>query len=517
MPTDAPVPIRLPAGFWDRTDVTDALAARDIGALFRLLRQYAQATQLQIERATGIPQPEVSRIMRSQRQVTTHELLTRIADGFNMPNRARARLGLAYHNQPRAQQTSTVDWRASTVDVSDAAEYTLSSDFRAGRTVGPDEHNTDRADDSSRTSREPRRSPSATTFNRDLQPVDVRDSPRDTDDVLRRTVLSAFVALGTYAPLRSSAEHASSVLGTAEDWREAAWEYGFTYLSQSRSAFLRELAPDLVAIQRQMTAIEDEREAKQLASVGAQLAALMAMACTHLRYFREARHAWRLARRLGVRSGSTEAQAWVQGHEITSAIYLQRPVSVVLQLVNQATVLEGRTFAGSAELLAGKAQIFAALGRKEDALAAISQANATFDRLPDAIVQQSDSIFGWPEDRIRHAEAYVHARIGGNQVANASIDRALRLYDSSRTISKAQLELHRALALIRSGEVGEGTRHATWALNTVPSNHLGQLVLLVADDVLRAVPESDRGRPNVVSYRDRLIAARNSSLKGEPI
>jgi tetratricopeptide (TPR) repeat protein len=75
-----------------------ALDDRDIGALFRLLRQHTGASQTRIGIAVGMPQSQVSLIMSTgprRRQVTAHDVLTRIADGLRMPDQARRHLGLA--------------------------------------------------------------------------------------------------------------------------------------------------------------------------------------------------------------------------------------------------------------------------------------------------------------------------------------------------------------------------------------------------------------------------------------
>jgi tetratricopeptide (TPR) repeat protein len=91
-------PIQIPDGFWDRDTVLAALDSRDIGALFRLLRQHTGASQTRIGIAVGMPQSQVSVIMSCgprRRQVIAHEVFARIADGLQMPDRARQRLGLA--------------------------------------------------------------------------------------------------------------------------------------------------------------------------------------------------------------------------------------------------------------------------------------------------------------------------------------------------------------------------------------------------------------------------------------
>ncbi len=88
-------PLRIPGQFWLRDDTQNALHARDIGTLFKLLRQWTGASQTRIAFAIGVEQGYVSRIMNGRRTVMTIELLERIADGCKMPDDARVLLGLA--------------------------------------------------------------------------------------------------------------------------------------------------------------------------------------------------------------------------------------------------------------------------------------------------------------------------------------------------------------------------------------------------------------------------------------
>ena len=60
-------PLRIKVAFWQRDDVHRALDQRDVGALFRLLRQYAGASQHRIGTAVDIQQGTVSAIMNDMR------------------------------------------------------------------------------------------------------------------------------------------------------------------------------------------------------------------------------------------------------------------------------------------------------------------------------------------------------------------------------------------------------------------------------------------------------------------
>jgi hypothetical protein len=292
-------------------------------------------------------------------------------------------------------------------------------------------------------------------------------------------------------------------LASEDDWQEVVWEYGYAYLTQPRTDLLTELSPDLQAVLALVASTTDERKAASLAGVAARLAALAAMACTDLQWPREARHAWRVARRMASCSKDPSIELWVAGNEITVGIYQGRPLPVVIDLANRASAIEhGSAHPGRAELLAGQAQAMAMLGQRAKAISSLQQAERVFARLPDAIRSETDSIFGWHERRLRHAESFVFARVGRPAEADLACDQALTLYSSSRVISRAQIQMHRAMSLVRRGDVAEGTDLASMTLQSMPSEKRRQFVLAVASDTLEAVPKSVSNRPRVVEFRD---------------
>ncbi|MDQ3762661.1 MAG: helix-turn-helix domain-containing protein [Actinomycetota bacterium] len=94
----------------DRDDMRAALAARDIGGVYRLLWQ-AGVTQRQIAQLTGQSQSEVCEILKG-RQVRDVWVLERIADGLGVP---RAWMGLSYGEEepdsPSAQEDVDEDMK----------------------------------------------------------------------------------------------------------------------------------------------------------------------------------------------------------------------------------------------------------------------------------------------------------------------------------------------------------------------------------------------------------------------
>jgi tetratricopeptide (TPR) repeat protein len=87
-------PPAIPAGFWERADVRQALRNRDMGALFRLVRQYAGMSQIRIGTAVGLGQGRTSEIVNGLSEVAATHVFERIANGLDMPDSARVLLGL---------------------------------------------------------------------------------------------------------------------------------------------------------------------------------------------------------------------------------------------------------------------------------------------------------------------------------------------------------------------------------------------------------------------------------------
>jgi len=56
MPGRAADLIEIPASLWQRAEMTEALRDRDMGRVFRLVRQYAGASQTRLAIACGMTQ-----------------------------------------------------------------------------------------------------------------------------------------------------------------------------------------------------------------------------------------------------------------------------------------------------------------------------------------------------------------------------------------------------------------------------------------------------------------------------
>ena len=91
MNVDRGSPAEMGPALWERHDMREALASRDIAAVYRRL-QACGVSQRRIAARTGQSAAEVYEILNG-RQVMAYDVLVRIADGPGVP---RGYLGLAY-------------------------------------------------------------------------------------------------------------------------------------------------------------------------------------------------------------------------------------------------------------------------------------------------------------------------------------------------------------------------------------------------------------------------------------
>jgi len=363
-----------------------------------------------------------------------------------------------------------------------------------------------------------RRAPGRNTLSPTAK-LDIHPPVHDTEPVQRRAVvvLLAGLAAGQIVDRASLAQLvAGSALvdpGTslADHWRSVASEYGHSYLTSPRQQTMRDLAMDLAILELTPPRAMSETTKLALHEAGARISALLAMACTDLGYGLEARHAWLLARRLSDASENADVQLWVRGQEALLGIYSGRPLSIIERLtVNSLKSAVDPSSSGTADLLAAQAETYALQGRRSEALTTLGELNQAFDSLPDPVIADVDSVYRWPEHRLRHTESFVHSVVGSTRDAARAQDLSLKLYPSTRSVSRCQIEMHRSLSLVRGGDVAVGIRHATSELESLTPGRRGRFVLAVAGHIASAIPPSEASRPEARDFRAYLSTLESS-------
>lgn len=343
----------------------------------------------------------------------------------------------------------------------------------------------------------------------------VPDGADEGADVRRRALLGLIGGVAVLGPLadrleelRISGEDVIDSPTTSRDldeWERVAWDYACMVGSVPGPSLISDLALDFAEVER---LVRDAAGAvrKGLLHVMGQLAALMAISLVGVGDQRAARRWWRTAARAADRAGELDLAAIVRGRQAVLALYDDRPHSSVIELAEEGIAAgRGAPRAGVLSSHAAIAQANADLGRHEDALASLHDLENLFDRLPASVVDEEDSQWGWPEKRLRHVESYVFTRAGDLVRAQEAQDRALSLYPEASYQGRAQVEMHRAAAVIVGGDPTEGVKHALRVLQQLPADHRNDaLVVRSASDALAMAPASGEASKFAGQARDLL-------------
>jgi transcriptional regulator with XRE-family HTH domain len=325
---------------------------------------------------------------------------------------------------------------------------------------------------------------------------------RDADPD-RRAVLRALSALTFGAPTVAVALEAIrhgldlSMRPDVDDWEEITAGYGRAFYTTDHEVLLEQVTADLAVLQQMLAAALGRRRRGLAASAG-RLSVVVAMLTVTTGRQHLADRWWRSARAAADESGDVDTAVFVRAWEVVHGPYERRPLAGVIALGEQAAALaDGRSGAAVAGLHAGRAQALALAGRGTEAGTALRAVETATERLPASVTGDQASMFGWPEERLRHTESYVYSHLGDTARAAAAQDRAAALYLKPQARLRAQVDLHRARCLIADGDVADGLRHAAAALDSVPPAQHNELLYQVARQVVEALPAKELSRAEV--------------------
>lgn len=334
---------------------------------------------------------------------------------------------------------------------------------------------------------------------------DIRHS--EDMDMVRRQLLTALTLGGGAAALPVDAlERLRHVLDGAlgparlEDWEEIAYEYAYALRTRPLAEFIPDLALEVATLRRLP---RDDHHG--WARVDAQMTFLLAYGLGLSGQMRESRHWWITARRAAEHSGDPTLVAAVRGYEAVQGLYEERSSEAVIVRSDDAIAsAQGAPCTGTAEALAAKAQALAKLGDERGARAALDEQARVYEQLPERVSSQV-SPFGWPATRHLHTRSYV-ATYGGYPDAAQAQREALEAYPQSFVRPRAQVRLHEALSLVRSGNLIDGLDLARDVLASLPEHHQTRFVRHTAETVVATVPARlpPKERGVVRNYREAL-------------
>jgi hypothetical protein len=294
------------------------------------------------------------------------------------------------------------------------------------------------------------------------------------------------------------------VTASLDEWEAVISDYGYSYAVTPPAELLRDLTVDLAVANGQLTRQTNDSTQRALLRTIALLQAFLAQTLSNLGNVRAGRRWWRTARTTADRACDPHVQTWVLGREIIRGLHESWPLTVVLELADEAIALRARPGMGTGSVLIGRAQVLAVMGQAAEAEAAMNRVYAAMDDLPVRVTSDDTSMYGWPEYRLRHGESLVYTYLGDQPRATAAQERALALYPAHMFRERAQVELHRALGLVMSGDAAAGASHAQRVVSGLPEAQRIEVVVEVARSVARAVPAGERRQPEVEALQQLL-------------
>ncbi|GLW11141.1 hypothetical protein Misp01_62690 [Microtetraspora sp. NBRC 13810] len=319
----------------------------------------------------------------------------------------------------------------------------------------------------------------------------------------RRRLLQIAAAAGLGALGGTEAVRQLLNMGIGDDFRDLdEWELSSSdHLHALRTrppaAVAAHLAIDLDTLRRQKE-VSSPAELPALHRVTAELCAIHANVLTRLGEHGAAIGWWRTGRRAADASGDFEIRLLIRSEEAGHSLYGQRSPESVLRLVDAAERLAGEPLV---HLLSTRAKALSMLGRTDEA-------RQTLRTLLDVAHRgvPADSAGFYTPSQVYFTQSWVYAAAGDETAAGAAQEEVRRL--TGDYVYRANVELHRALCLVRARGVAEGVRHAAGMLDTVPAEYLSNHVLETGRMVLRAVPVEQRGRADVAEFGEFLAVGR---------
>ena len=252
---------------------------------------------------------------------------------------------------------------------------------------------------------------------------------------------------------------------------------------------------DLTVINALMATSEGSGR-KQLLRAASRLSVIVALNMVAAGQTLAAGRWWHDAYRHAVESRDKNCVLHARAWSVVNGCYDGRDPSKILMLSDEVLPLTvGKSSAESCGLLAGRAQALSLAGRHDEAVNTVRQLADASQSLPTAVTDDVHSLWGWPEHRLRHTEAWVYAHAGDLPQATKAQERAIQLYPPHMTRLRAQVQLHHAAAIVRHGHIPDGLRLAADVLDGLPAHDHNELLRTVIRQVANSVPAGERKRP----------------------
>jgi transcriptional regulator with XRE-family HTH domain len=258
-----------------------------------------------------------------------------------------------------------------------------------------------------------------------------------------------------------------------DEWLRRVDEYGRDYMSVGADELRSRLSADLIVMQQQLGT-------RRLWAAAARTLTVYGKT---IKGAREASDWYRYAAEFADRSKDLDARVWVRGRSALALGYEGAGLMTATGLAEQALAIARKPSLGTLNAHMALAHIFAIQGRRAESKIHLDEAMRAFDAAGSS---EQISDFAVPEWRLWTFTSMLLSRMGDPKAAEAQ-DMADATRPATLPRFATHIEMHRGLALVRSGDVVAGREYARAALDALPpARHSLTLKLLLKE--IEAVP-----------------------------
>ena len=279
------------------------------------------------------------------------------------------------------------------------------------------------------------------------------------DDMQRRSLITGLAA-SVVAPVAVGeliGTGFNAALGqriSVDDWEGRSTALGIDYMTVGAADLQQRLARDLVLVQQHL-------DSPRMWVVAARLLTTYGKTATNRR---EAVRWYKVAAQVADRSDDTATRVWVRGRAALALGYEAAELPTAKDLAQQALDIDDRPTLGRLNALTALAHIAGVRGDRNGALSTLEQARRVFDR---AGSEEQISDFAVPEWRFHTFASMLLSRLGDPGAVDEQ-DSADRTRPTTLPRFATHIEMHRALMLVRQGDVDTGRGYARSALDRLP-------------------------------------------------
>ena len=207
--------------------------------------------------------------------------------------------------------------------------------------------------------------------------------------------------------------------------------------------------------------------------VAGRLSVVMGMASASLNGPAASARWYRTAVAAADRSGSISLREWARGQGAPALIHEGSQPGPVIRMAQVGLALSEKPSLGRLSALLALAHAYGKLNQSVPALDALRNAD---DMFPAVETDEDASVFCMPRWGYSLTKTLVHARLGNIARSRAEQDTADTLRPRQLERYAAHTNVHRALSVVKSGDVGPGLDMARKALASLPEGHRSQIL-----------------------------------------